>query len=121
MEGIEILQTIEVVTHNDAWAVGIIVFGVLFICFLVFILSNLDYGAGNVSSIFLLASLLIFVAVCVMGHVKSKKIEYEYLVTIDENVRVVEFFNKYEVIDHSDRLYTIKERNNDNTGKQNYE
>lgn len=37
MEGIEILQTIEVVTHNDAWAVGIIVFGVLFICAIIFI------------------------------------------------------------------------------------
>lgn len=117
MEGIEILKTIQVVTHNDAWAVGIIVFGVLFICFLIFILSNFEYGAGNVSSIFLLASLLIFVAVCVIGYIKSKKIEYEYLVTIDENVSVVEFFDKYEVIDHSDRLYTIKERDNDNTEK----
>lgn len=117
MEGIEILQTIEVVTHNDAWVVGIIVFGVLFICFLIFILSNLEYGAGDVSSISILVSFLIFVTVCVVGFIKSKKIEYKYLVTIDENVRVVEFFDKYEMIDHSDRLYTIKERNNDNVEK----
>lgn len=117
MEGIEILKTIEVVTHNDGWVVGIIVFGVLFICFLIFILNNLEYNDGYAFPIFILASLLIFVTVCVIGYVKSKKVEYNYLATIDENVSVVEFFDKYEVIDHSDRLYTIKERNNDNTEK----
>lgn len=117
MEGIEILQTIEVVTHNYAWVVGIVVFAVLFICFLIFILKNLGYSDGYVFPIFILALLLIFVFVCVVGFIKSKKIEYNYLATIDENVSVVEFVDKYEVIDHSDRLYTIKERNNDNTEK----
>lgn len=117
MEGIEILKTIEVVTHNDAWAVGIVVFGVLFICFIIFILNNLEYSDGYAFPVFILASLLIFVFVFSVCYVKSKKIEYNYLVTIDENVSVVEFFDKYEIIDHSDRLYTIKERNNDNTEK----
>lgn len=117
MEGIEILQTVEVVTHNDAWVLGIVVFAVLFMCAIIFILNNLEYVDGYAFPIFILVSLLIFAAVFVMGYVKSKKIEYKYLVTIDENVRVVEFFDKYEIIDYSDRLYTIKERDNDNTGK----
>ena len=38
----------------------------------------------------------------------------EYIVTIDQRVNVIEFFDKYEVIEHEDKLWRIKEKEKEN-------
>lgn len=108
MEGIEILQTIEVVTYTDAWLAAIILFGVILVAFLFGIMMNEAYDIpifiiGGILSILLIGS-------CIMYN-RSEKMHTEYMVTVDQSVNVVEFFDKYEVVEHEDRLWRIREKN----------
>lgn len=110
MEGIEILQTIEVVTHTDAWLACIILFGVILVAFIFAIINNEVYDiptiiVGCVLSIALVCSIIMYK--------RSAKTHTEYMVTVDQSVNVVEFFDKYEVIEHEDKLWRIKEKDND--------
>ena len=110
MEGIEILQTIEVVTHSDVWIGCIILFGVILIAFIFAIISNEVY---DVSSIIIGCILLIALIFSIIMYKRSAKTHIEYMVTVDQRVNVVEFFDKYEVIEHEDKLWRIREKEND--------
>lgn len=110
MEGIEILQTIEVVTHSDVCIGCIILFGVILIAFVFAIINNEVY---DISSIIIACVLLIGLIASIILYKRSAKTHIEYMVTVDQRVNVVEFFDKYEVIEHEDKLWRIKEKNND--------
>lgn len=111
MEGIEILQTMEVVTHTDAWLAAIILFGVIIVAFLFAVVSNEVY---DISTIVIGCILAISLVCSVIMYKRSAKMHTEYIVTVDQSVNVVEFFDKYEVIEHEDKLWRIKEKENDN-------
>ena len=111
MEGIEILQTLEVVTHTDVWLAAIILFGVILIAFLFAMVSNDVYDISTIVMGCILSIALVF---SIIMYKRSAKMHTEYIVTIDQNVNVVEFFDKYEVIEHEDKLWRIKEKENDN-------
>lgn len=111
MEGIEILQTIEVVTHTDAWFACIILFGILIVAFLFAVVANEVY---DISTIITGCVLAIFLICSIILYKRSVKTHLEYIVTVDQRVNVVEFFDKYEVIEHEDKLWRIKEKENDN-------
>lgn len=111
MEGIEILQTIEVVTHTDAWLAAIILFGVIIVAFLFAMVANEVY---DISTIVIGCILAISLVCSVIMYKRSAKSHIEYMVTVDQSVNVVEFFDKYEVIEHDDKLWRIKEKDNDN-------
>lgn len=110
MEGIEILQTVEVVTHTDVWLACIISFGVLIAAFLFAIVANEAYDISTIITVCVLAIALIF---SIIMYKRSAKPHTEYVVTVDQSVNVVEFFDKYEVIEHEDKLWRIKEKEND--------
>ncbi|MBO7697313.1 MAG: hypothetical protein J6T10_32160 [Methanobrevibacter sp.] len=111
MEGIEILQTIEVVTHADVWLACIVFFGIILIVFLFAVISNEAYDIPVFILISILSIALIF---SIIMYKRSAKMHIEYMVTVDQRVNVVEFFDKYEVIEHEDKLWRIKEKDNDN-------
>ena len=111
MEGIEILQTIEVVKYTDAWLAAIILFGVILIAFVFAIINNEVY---DISSIIISCVLSIALVCSIIMYKRSADMHTEYIVTIDQNVNVVEFFDKYEVIEHEDKLWRIKEKEKEN-------
>lgn len=111
MEGIEILQTIKVVTHTDVWLAFIILSGVILIAFVFAIISNEVY---DISSIIIGCVLLIALIFSIIMYKRSAKMHLEYMVTVDQRVNVVEFFDKYEVIEHEDKLWRIKEKEKEN-------
>lgn len=111
MEGIEILQTLEVARYNDGFIALFIIAIILFTVFIFAMLSNKVFDAAS----FVIGSVLL---VLVIGfgilYKNSKTLHTEYIVTVDQSVNVVEFFDKYEVIEHEDKLWRIKEKENDN-------
>lgn len=111
MEGIEILQTIEVVTHTDIWLAFIILFGIILISFIFAIISNEVWDIPTIIIGCVLSIALIFSSIM---YKRSAKMHIEYMVTVDQRVNVVEFFDKYEVIEHEDKLWRIKEKEKDN-------
>ena len=111
MEGIEVLQTLEVVTHTDVWLAAIILFGVILIALLFAMVSNDVYDISTIVMGCILSIALVF---SIIMYKRSAKMHTEYIVTIDQRVNVVEFFDKYEVIEHEDKLWRIKEKDNDN-------
>lgn len=111
MQGIEILQTIEVITHTDIWIGAIILSSVLIIAFLFAMIGN---GTYDIPTIIVVCVLSVFLIFSIIMYKRSAKMHTEYMVTIDQNVNVVEFFDKYDVIEHEDKLWRIKEKDNDN-------
>ena len=111
MEGIEVLQTLEVVTHTDVWLAAIILFGVILIALLFAMVSNDVYDISTIVMGCILSIALVF---SIIMYKRSAKMHTEYIVTIDQRVNVVEFFDKYEVVEHEDKLWRIKEKDNDN-------
>ena len=89
MEGIEILQTVEVAKYNDGF---VALFIVAFILFVVFIFAMLSNRVFNAASIIIGSVLLILVIGLGILYKESKTIHSEYIVTIDQSVNVVEFF-----------------------------
>ena len=79
-----------------------------FFGFLLYKRSRWDEGAIfpiMLASIFAFISLMIFLA-------KTKTIGYEtiYEVTLEENVNINDFLNRYQIIEHRDKILVIKEK-----------
>lgn len=114
LEGIEILQTIEVVTHTDIWLAFIILSGVVIVAFLFAMVTNdIDIYDIDIQTIIVGCVLAIVLIGSIIMYKRSAKMHTEYIVTVDQNVNVIEFFDKYEVIEHKDKLWRIKEKDND--------
>jgi hypothetical protein len=117
MSGIEILSTTEVAieyTYNY-WLAGIISLFFVISCTIlgaiVAYTENISWRTGAGIGIVMsgLLGLFIFASVCVTS---QEPIAYEtqYKVTINESVSMVEFLDKYEIIDQEGKIYTVKER-----------
>ena len=113
MTGITILNTIEVIgTEHIALLsiiggfIGCVLFGVLFIAFS-------DDGKiffAWLNGIFWLISVCCMIA----GLFSSPNFHhYEYEVLIDEEVNLIDFYEKYDIIEKKGEIYVIKERGDD--------
>lgn len=113
MTGITILNTIEVaITGNIALGLGVggfvgcVLFGVLLIV------------SSHDNNLFFtwLSGIFCLISVCCMiaGIFSSPKFHhYEYEVLIDEEVNLVDFYEKYDIIEKKGEIYVIKERGDD--------
>ena len=107
MSGVEILNSEAVyntILPSAFLVIGLILAGVFF----VELLSSEKLSAGIVLAVLVLASL----AVAALGGIENKNSinHIEYQVTIDESVSMVEFLDKYEIIDQAGKIYTVKEK-----------
>ena len=117
MTGVEILSMTEVATEYtyNYWVAGIIYLIVVIGCGIlgasVPYANNCNWleGAGIGILVSGLLGILLFAAVCVAS---QEPIAYEtqYKVTIDESVSMVEFLDKYEILDQEGKIYTVRER-----------
>lgn len=108
MEGIEILSSrITHVPTTLCMLFFVIIFIVGAICFLMFA----DYK--EVVPL-LVGTICVVLFVCLIAGMKKNdklgKEVYLYKVTISEDVSVLEFHNKYKIIDEEGEIFTIRER-----------
>lgn len=115
MNGIEILSTTEVAT-TTAWnttACAIAFWITMAICIgfgIYFSITDYDWSWFLLAAIFgVLLSLLMMAFV---GYITEYPTAYEtqYKVTIDDNVSMNEFNEKYEIVSQEGKIYTIRER-----------
>lgn len=108
MPGIEILNSVEMTTL-PTWAIIIIILSI-FIC-----LSFLFFGEGDnaVQGFLVILSVLAIFIIILISPVISIPNGTKYQVLIDEEVNLVEFNEKYEILDIEGKIYTIKERDKD--------
>lgn len=108
MSGIEILNSIEMTTL-PTWAHIIIILSIL-IC-----LSFLLIGEGDneAQCILVILSILAIFIIILISPVISIPDGTKYQVLIDEEVNLVEFNEKYEILGVEGKIYTIKERDKD--------
>jgi hypothetical protein len=105
MEGIHILnQTTITTASNLDLAIAIISF-IGLVLFFRFLKNSYDI----LGKIILLFLLLLF---CCGSTIKycTKTSYQQYQVTIDNNVSIKEFYNKYKIVSHEGQIYTIQER-----------
>lgn len=117
MNGVEILTSNEVAVVYEAfnWSnfwitISIIAFGALIVGLIVGF-----YNQDGVIGVLAFAETLIIGGLMfgpATGHTTRKPTKYEtqYKITIDDSVSMVEFLDKYEIIDQDGKIYTVKER-----------
>ena len=111
IDGITVLSTSELVTVN----IGCFIFAIIGACvfgtgLFIFAESN-DFVIGSIVGII---GVLMITFTIISGNLTKTTGEYEYKVTISDEVNFVEFNNKYEIVDQDGLIYTIREKEIDN-------
>ena len=124
LNGIEVLNKIEMMdtVYNKIWenlaslsAYSLIMFLVL-TAIILFIDNHIRKNVDIIAciSIFaLIVSIALFIVSCIAIVFTSKQVpngKYEYQVTIDNSVSMVEFNEKYDVIKVEGKIWTIREK-----------
>ena len=111
MSGVQILS--EKILYNTIIPEGYVILGIVGVCVLLAGGITLISEGCNIGGSFCFVLVLASLALIVLGATSNKNsIKYiEYKVAIDESVSLVEFYDKYEILDQEGKIYTIKERN----------
>lgn len=114
MTGVTILNTIEVVITGNI-ALGLIVGGFVG-CALFGILLIVSSYNDNLFFTWLSGICCLISACCIVagGFSSPKFHHYEYEVLIDEEVNLVDFYEKYDIIEKKGEIYVIKEKEEEN-------
>lgn len=108
INGIDILSKTEIRDIHILEFVGLMLVSLVLTFGLMFWLDN-RCGVDEIPPIF---PVMLFIGMIVLnGKLSSYKTgEYEYKVTISDEVSMNEFMKKYEIINQEGKIYTIKER-----------
>lgn len=124
LNGIEVLNKVKLMDtiYNKTWGNITSFFGhalvILFILMIIVLLID-KYTSieihliGSIVRLLGIASIMLFLISCVAVVLTSKEIpngKYQYQVTISDNVSMVEFNERYEVIKVQGKIYTIVEK-----------
>ena len=116
LEGIEILNKVEIM-ESPMWisVVGLVFCVLFFISFMAAIMDAFkDFSDGHLW-IFALGIVISYITIIIMSNVnKQLKTEptgqYEYQVTIDDSVSINELLEKYEIVEVNGKIYIIREK-----------
>ena len=108
MPGIEILNTIETTT-TPTWFIVVVTSCLLFSAAYAF------FGDSDniMQAILAIVSALVFLAFMILAPAFVVPNGTKYQVLIDEEVNLIEFNEKYEILEIEGKIYTIKERDKD--------
>lgn len=111
IDGITVLSTSELVTVN----IGCFIFAIIGACVFgtgLFIFAESNYTNNNfvIGSIVGIIGILMITFTVISGNLTKTTGEYEYKVTISDEVSFVEFNEKYEIVDQDGLIYTVVER-----------
>lgn len=116
MNGVEILASNEVAIEyafnwTAFWIVGGIVLSIITMIG-VCLWANDECGFGIVPSLFVVGLCGGMILGSITGNALSKPTKYttEYKVTVSDEVSMVEFNERYKVIDQEGKIYTVRER-----------
>ena len=114
LEGITILNQSEIMakpewtqTAGKISAILMIVFLFTSLCFLITEKAKLGFA---MFLLMILSAIASFIFIGLDENIKIPTGKYEYQVTIDNNVSLNEFIEKYEIINIDGKIYTIKEK-----------
>lgn len=114
LDGITILNQSEIITEPGWTQTAAIISAVLMIVFFfasIFSLICAKEKLGYVIfSLMILSAIATMIFVILGANIKVPTGKYEYQVTIDDNVSLNEFNERYEIIDKDGKIYTIKEK-----------
>lgn len=114
MNGVEILATEKVVSETafnwTGFWISVITLGILFIIFAILEIYSGDIGMAVFT--IMMGTVVTLVFGTLMGGIESKPVAYKtrYKVTISDEVKMNEFYERYKVIDQESKIYTVEER-----------
>lgn len=103
LEGLTILNQYEANPNGSLFFLGILLAGFALIAVIMNIISKI-----NDKVTYLIAVISFILGITLMFFNDSKETVYE--VTIDENVRFIDFYNRYDIIKYRGNIFTIKEK-----------
>ena len=107
MKGVEVLNVIK----NGGWSIPMLIFSLVFVMFAIwFIVLSVKFIRERmcwilISSMILCCMCSIFTIIC-----SYTKPYNTYQVTISDEVKMIEFNEKYDIIDVNGKIYTIREK-----------
>lgn len=112
MEGVTILNTIEVMASTWGFSIAGLIIGILALLFLIGAIFNTIKNDEIIETAFLysFAAFGIFVSFICFYSANEYFDYYKYQVTIDDSVLLTEFMEKYEILDQEGLIYIIKEK-----------
>lgn len=103
MEGVRILNEISPMSADICFLIGsFLAIGVLLLLSII----TLDRGSRFIP---ILVSLILFVIAIILYSTKYNS-PMKYEVTIDDNVKLTEFEEKYRIIERRENIYVVEER-----------
>ena len=111
MEGVTILNTIEVM--GSTWGFSIVGLIVAILTLFVLIGTILSITKDGGSEIFLsslVVAIGIFISLMCFGTANEYFDYYKYQVIIDDSVSLIEFMEKYEILDQEGLIYIVREK-----------
>ena len=114
MDGVDILSTSTKVVEAipDSGMIWIAIGITMSIFVMVGIIVAICKGNASFLVLFLLIGMLVSTISAIFTGKLTATSVYEtyYKVTIDNNVSMNDFMAKYEIVDHEDKIYTVKEK-----------
>lgn len=125
MTGVEVLNTIEVATEFafDWGAFWVVCIGVAAICTIIGIIASLTEGdpLPLISGVTIGVLIGFFGGLMVGTLSAAKPVEHEthYQVTLTNEVSMTDFLERYEIVEQSGKILTVKEKGDNNGSKEN--
>ena len=111
MEGVTILNTIEVMGSTWGFSIIGLIVAILSLFILISIIFSVikDEGAESIL-LSLVAAVGIFISLMCFGTANEYFDYYKYQVIIGDSVSLTEFMEKYEILDQEGLIYIVKEK-----------
>ena len=111
MEGITILNTVEVMASTWGFSIAGLFFAIVTLLILIVAIFNTIYDEiSGAACFYSIAAFGIFVSLLNFGSANEYFDHYKYQVIIDDSVSLTEFMEKYEILDQEGLIYTVKEK-----------
>ena len=111
MEGVTILNTIEVMTGTWGFSVIGLLIAILTLFILIGVIFSIIKNEGLEAALLsLFVALGVLISLMCFGTANEYFDYYKYQVIIDDSVSLTEFMEKYEILDQEGLIYTVKEK-----------
>lgn len=111
MEGVTILNTIEVMASTWGFSIAGLIVAILTLFILIGAIFSIVKDEGPEATLLCAVAVVgIFVSLMCFGTANEYFDYYKYQVVIDDSVSLTEFMEKYEILDQEGLIYTVKEK-----------
>ncbi len=109
MSGIEILNVIVETTSAFGWSSIGFVFGFIAVISVMVCICTISDTEAELATFFgIVAGISLIVSLCLFSTAKEIN-TYSYEVRVEDSVAINEFLERYEILEHRDKIYLIQE------------